>query len=137
MGDANTVAEIPKAAVKFDQGKLKWDLVPWDAIQKLVELYTIGAAKYDDNNWLRGGFRYGRALAAAMRHLMAWWLSKLFGGDGLDHDNDVYCQQLGLPTPSHLTAAMWNIVALLTYELRGLGEDDRPTPANPSNVSPA
>lgn len=123
---ANRPEDIVKAAVKFDAGKARWDLIPWDAMEQLANLYSIGAVKYADNNWLKG-FRYGRTVAAMLRHLMAWWLAKLKGEDGLDHDNDEICKQLGINTPSHLVAVIWNAVALLTFELRGLGEDDRPT----------
>src|SRR4051812_6639526 len=124
--DAATVADIPRAAVKFDKGKIRWDLIPWDAIEQLAILYTIGAMKYADNNWLMG-FRYGRTMAAAMRHLMKWWLAKLKGEDGIDYENAELYEAVGLAPQSHLVAVVWNIVALLTFELRGLGEDDRPT----------
>jgi hypothetical protein len=117
-----------KAAVKFDGGKTRWDLIPWDAMEQLAIHYTIGAQKYADNNWLKG-FRYGRTLAAAMRHLMAWWMAKLRGEDGRDRDPQLVavCDQLGVEPPLHLTAALWNVTALLTFTLRGLGEDDRPS----------
>lgn len=124
--DAASAADIPKAAVKFDNGKIRWDLIPWDAIEQLAILYSVGARKYADNNWLKG-FRYGRTVAAAMRHLMKWWLAKLKGEDGIDYENADLYYEVGWQPQSHLVAVVWNIVALLTFELRGLGEDDRPT----------
>lgn len=124
--DAATVADIPKAAVKFDQGKIRWDLVPWDAIEQLAILYTVGALKYADNNWLKG-FRYGRTFAAMMRHFYKWWFAKFRDEDGIDYENAELYAKLGLKPQSHLVAVIWNAVALLTFELRGLGEDDRPT----------
>lgn len=124
--DGVTRDDLQTKAVKFDQGKLRWDLLPWDAVEKLVALYTIGAAKYDDNNWLKG-FRWMRTVAALMRHLTLWIMANMNGEDGLDHDNDEFCRQLGLPTPSHLDAVIWNAMALRTFDLRGLGTDDRPT----------
>jgi hypothetical protein len=122
---ANTPEDIAKAAVKFDSGKLRWDLLPFDAVEALVALYTIGAQKYADNNWLKG-FHWMRTVAALLRHLTLWILAPMRGEDGLDHDNDKYCKELGLPTPSHLDGVIWNAVALRTFELRGLGTDNRP-----------
>jgi hypothetical protein len=123
--DPDTPEAMKTAAVKFDGGKVRYDLLPWDAIEQLAILYTVGAQKYEENNWLRG-FRYGRTMAAMLRHLNAWWLSKLMGKDGKDYENADLYAKLGLEPQSHLVAVVWNAVALLTFELRGLGVDDRP-----------
>lgn len=129
--DPNTPADIATAAVKFDGGKTRWDLVPWDALEQLAVLYTIGALKYDENNWLKG-FRYGRTFAAMMRHWNKWWLAKLQGTDGIDYENAELYAKVGLQPQSHLVAVVWNAIALLTFELRGLGIDDRPTKGAPT-----
>lgn len=34
------------SGIKWDENKLRWDLLPWDAIEKIVEIYSFGAAKY-------------------------------------------------------------------------------------------
>lgn len=124
---ANSASDIPKAAVKFDGGKARYDLIPWDAIHELAILYTIGARKYADNNWLRG-FRWMRTVSALMRHLSAWIMAKVRGEDGIDYDNADLYYELGLKPQSHLVAVVWNAIALLTFELRSIGTDDRPTP---------
>ena len=36
---------------KFDGGKMRWDLLPYDAVEKIVDILTYGAEKYDPNNW--------------------------------------------------------------------------------------
>jgi hypothetical protein len=46
-----------------------------------------------------------------MRHLSAWW-------QGEDKDPET-----GM---SHMLHAAWNALTLVAYELRGIGEDDRP-----------
>lgn len=123
---ATTPEDLPKAAVKFDGGKARWDLIPMDALEQLAILYTVGALKYADRNWEKG-FRWGRTVAAMFRHFTAWWLAKFRGEDGVDYDNADLYEKVGLKPQSHLVAVVWNALALLTFELRGIGEDDRPT----------
>ena len=52
---------------KFDEGKLRYDLLPVEALREVVKVLTFGAKKYGDNNWkiTKPESRY---TAAAMRH---------------------------------------------------------------------
>ena len=95
---------------KYDFGKARYDLLPPEALHVLVLVYSLGARKYGDRNWERG-MKYSRPYAAAQRHLWAWWR-----GEDLDPET-------GLP---HLAHAAWNVLALLQYQLKKRGEDDRP-----------
>lgn len=96
---------------KNDQDKLRWDLVPYDAIEGLVEVLTFGANKYADRNWEKG-INYGRVFAAAQRHLTAW-----FQGVNLD-------EETGL---SHLDHALCCIAFLSAFEKREMTQfDTRP-----------
>ena len=97
-------------AKKFDQGKLRVDLLPPDALEALADIYTHGAKEYGDRNWEDGGFSWGRLFAAMMRHAWAFWR-----GEDMDPES-------GLPHAAHMT---WNAMALLAYWLRGQGKDDR------------
>lgn len=36
---------------KFDNGKLRYDLLPFASIDEVVKVLTFGAEKYVDNNW--------------------------------------------------------------------------------------
>lgn len=94
---------------KDDDGKLRYDLIPPDALQDLVEILTDGAEKYGDRNW-EHGMSWGRCFAAAQRHLWAWW-------SGQDADAD--------SGRSHLAHAAVNMLFLLAYQRRGAGTDDR------------
>jgi len=85
---------------KDDSGKLRMDLIPWSVILYLAKVYTFGASKYDDRNWEKG-IKYSRVFAAALRHLMWFWL-----GQSRDKES-------GLP---HLAHCLWGIAALLFYE---------------------
>jgi hypothetical protein len=53
---------------KFDSGKLRYDLLPVDALYEVVKVLTYGAQKYDDNNWKKVEDKLRRYTAAAMRH---------------------------------------------------------------------
>lgn len=113
---ANSASDIAKAAVKFDGDKEMWDLLPWDALELVAGLYTRGAKKYAARNWEKG-FRYGRTFAAMTRHATAWFMARVRGEDGIDPETGY----------SHMVAVAWNALALVTFEIRGTGIDDRPT----------
>lgn len=100
------------AGVKHDGGKARMDLLPWDAVADVGKIILFGAGKYGDRNWERG-IAYSRVWSAAMRHMTAWWQRKPCDDES------------GL---SHLAHAGCNILFLLAYEVRGMGQwDDRPT----------
>lgn len=94
---------------KYDEEKIRTDLVPTDVVEELTKVLTLGAKKYSDRNWEKG-MRWGRPYAAALRHLFAWWR-------GEDYDPET-----GL---SHLAHALCCVTFLLAYSLRKIGEDDR------------
>lgn len=97
---------------KYDEGKVRYDLVPPLALEALAKVYTMGAAKYSPRNWEKG-MDWSKCYAAAQRHLQDYWK-----GEDLDPES-------GLP---HLAHAAWNCVALLEYYIREIGTDDRPYP---------
>jgi len=57
---------------KFDQGKLRYDLLGPQATEQTVAVLTHGAAKYGDTNWAKVEPFNDRYFAAVMRHLWAW-----------------------------------------------------------------
>lgn len=56
---------------KFDNDKLRYDLVPPKSLEKVVKILTLGSKKYNDNNWVKCDSLM-RYYAAAQRHLNAW-----------------------------------------------------------------
>jgi hypothetical protein len=56
---------------KFDKEKLRTDLLPIAALEKISEVLTYGAKKYGDRNWEQG-ISYNRVFGAALRHLFSW-----------------------------------------------------------------
>ncbi len=59
--------------VKYDDGKLRWELLPIAPIEEVVKVLTYGAKKYDDENWRKVSNQRSRYYAAALRHIVAWW----------------------------------------------------------------
>jgi hypothetical protein len=108
--------------VKYDSGKLRYDLIPVGPLQTLAQVYTMGAEKYADDNW-RQGLPWKRIYAALQRHLNAFW-----GGEDFDSES-------GLP---HLGHAAWGCFTLLEYLNTKRSFDDRVKPdAQTRNNLPA
>lgn len=103
--------QILLEGVKKDDGKPRWELIAYDAVEGVAKVLTFGAKKYSARNWEKG-IMYGRVFGAIMRHLWKWW-----HGESLD-------QETGL---SHLDHAMCELMFLSAYEKRNLTAfDDRP-----------
>ena len=94
---------------KDDTKKLRYDLIPPYPLAELAEVYTIGARKYGDGNYLKG-IAWSRITAALMRHLEAWRM-----GDTVDQEDRQH----------HLASVAWCAFTLMLFELEGIGEDDR------------
>jgi len=105
---AATLENLPMA-VKYDEGKLRFDLIPPHSLFKLAQVYTIGAKKYSDRNW-ENGFPYGRVFAAMMRHAWRWWSGET--ADPVDGQH-------------HLSSVAWCAFALMEYEYTHPELDDR------------
>lgn len=95
---------------KFDQEKLRYDLIPTKPLELLARVYTEGARKYSDRNW-ELGIDYSRVYAAIQRHLNAFWA-------GEDYDAET-----GVP---HVINAAWGCFALCEYMATHPERDDRP-----------
>jgi hypothetical protein len=83
--DANAAGGI-----KFDRDKPRWDLVPWDELEDVVRVLTMGAVKYNDNNWMK--IEPIRYKSAAMRHIKAAFVGETKDADsGLSHYAHALC----------------------------------------------
>ena len=97
-------------AIKHDQGKLRYDLIPTDSLKELVKVFTYGVEKYDDRNWEKG-IEWGRIYGAIQRHLNAFWSGEEINNEDADL--------------SHLAQAAWGCLVLEAYRLRKIGTDTR------------
>ena len=95
--------------VKFDAGKPRLDLIPFDALNDIGLVLDYGAKKYGERNWERG-MSWGHCFGALLRHLGAYW-----AGEDLDVESK-------LP---HLAHAGCCLLFLSAYRIRKAGTDDR------------
>ena len=66
---------------KDDNGKLRWDLVPYGSLGEVVAVLTSGASRYGDNNWRAVANGQERYFAAAMRHITDYKCGKTIDKD--------------------------------------------------------
>ena len=95
----------PQEATKFDDNKLDWTLVPYDALEEVVRVLSFGAVKYNEKgrgpstwNWSKGtGLGKWRTLAAILRHLTAYLKGEVYDPETkLNHMAHVCCGALFL-----------------------------------------
>lgn len=78
--------------VKLDQGKLRYDLLPWKAIEGLVRVLSFGARKYTANGWRTVPDALTRYEAALLRHLAAIKRGEQVDPEsGLRHIDHILC----------------------------------------------
>ena len=96
---------------RFNTGKLRWHLLPWDGVRALVDIFDFGTTEYAPRNWEKG-LSYSETFDSLQRHLLSWYSGE---------DYDPKSRRL------HLAHVTWNALALLTFTLRGRTDlDDRP-----------
>jgi hypothetical protein len=110
------LTKVAGTALKFDQDKLDWSLLPWDTLEEIIKVLQFGAGKYSPWNWAEGdGFKYNRLFNSSMRHFIAWFWRR--------EDKD---PETGL---SHIAHLGCNVLFLLHYILNGnkfKNNDNRP-----------
>lgn len=91
-----------KGGIKYDDGKLRYDLIPPEVLEELAKIYTFGANKYGDDNWKSLSNPDSRFYAALIRHIQEFRKGIMFDEESTFH---------------HLSHALWNISALLWISL--------------------
>lgn len=99
---SNGLTEDKVEGMKFDEDKLRYDLIPPEVLLWLAELYTHGAKKYAPDNWKKVSTE--KYVAAFHRHFNDWRL-----GIDLDKDSSMH----------HLKHALWNIATIAWLEIEG------------------
>ena len=93
-----------------DDGKVRYDLLPAKPLHEVAKVFTWGASKYSDNNYLKG-IKFSRLFGSCMRHCWAWKR-----GENLDPESN-------LP---HLAHAISNLMMMLALIMNGRDDcDDR------------
>lgn len=106
--------------LRYNKGKRRFDLIPPDAMALVADIFTIGAEKYAERNWEKG-MPWAEVAASLERHFTAWKAGE---------DRDAETGQL------HMAHVVWNALALLTYQLRNIGTDNRVKVTIPDTVRP-
>lgn len=106
-----TEVRVTNEATGGEKGQklARMDLLPYDSLLAISEVFGFGATKYKDRNWERG-FDWGLSFGAAQRHLAAFW-----SGEETDPES-------GLP---HLAHAGFHVLALLRFAQQFPELDDR------------
>ena len=88
-------------AVRHDEGKTNWSLMPFEALEEINKVLEFGANKYSANNWQEGtGFKYSRVLNSLLRHTFAF-----MRGEDKDPESGL----------SHMAHAGCNVLFILYY----------------------
>ena len=87
-----------KESLKYDNEKLRWDLLPLEDIEDVVKVYTEGTKKYAPNSWQKLPDGYNRYKAAMFRHLLEYEKGNII-------DEETGCK--------HLAQVVWNAIAML------------------------
>lgn len=96
-------------ALRYNEDKLRYDLLEPHSLEQLVTVFTTGARKYSERNWEKG-MKWSKMLASLKRHIAAF-------EKGEDYDPET-----GLP---HMSHAAWNAMGLVTYMKYHPEYDDR------------
>lgn len=97
--DSGQRAQFDTGAVRDTQdGKGRFDLLPYRALKRVAQLYERGAVKYDANNW-RKGIPMSRCASSMLRHA--------FQATSGETDED------------HLAAVVFNALAIMQYQEEG------------------
>lgn len=88
----------------------RMDLLPWDQLYHVSELYGNGAIKYSERNWERG-YKWSLSYAALHRHLAQFW-----AGESMDEETKCH----------HLSSVIFHALALMRFDQEHPELDDRP-----------
>lgn len=72
-------------SLKYDDGKVRMDLVPLECVESIAKVLTYGAKKYADNSWQDLPDFWKRYKAALLRHLTA-----IDKGELIDKESGLY-----------------------------------------------
>lgn len=97
-------------AKRFNENKIRLDLIPSCLNKEVGKILTFGSIKYGDNNW-RKGMEWSKCIASLKRHLLDF-------EEGIDYDNE--SREL------HISHLIVNAMFILEYYKTHPEFDDRP-----------
>ena len=115
--------KIVAEGLRFNENKVRHDLLEPFAIEELAKVFTKGAEKYEPRNWEKG-MQWSKVIASLKRHVNAF-------ERGEDFDFDPSCNACKEGTCKshtglfHMAHAAWNALALVSYYKKYPQGDDR------------
>lgn len=94
--------------LRFNTGKNMIELLPLEWIWGVAMVTTRGSIKYAVRNWERG-MKWSYLVGCAFRHMIKFVC-------GERYDKETGCH--------HLAMCAWNVLALMSYDIRQIGEND-------------
>jgi Uncharacterized conserved protein len=87
---------------RYNEGKLRYDLIQADALEGMVEVLTFGSRKYEDRNWEKG-MAWSKVISSLKRHIAAYEKGEDYDPEsGLLHADHIQCN-------AHFLAAYYRI----------------------------
>ena len=81
-------------AMRYNQGKLQWDLVDFPSLEGMVRVLEFGAQKYDRDNWKKG-LPMRAQCSSIMRHLVALFSGEIIDPEtGIEHYHHIMCNAM-------------------------------------------
>jgi|TARA_R110000744_G_scaffold344397_1_gene449772 hypothetical protein len=101
--------DVADQAMRYNDGKMSWELVDFKSLEPMVEVLMFGASKYSPNNWKKGQ-PTSEILGSLLRHLIAYQ-----DGETVDPESNKH----------HLGHAMCNLMFLVYNNKNHPHLDDR------------
>jgi len=103
---------------RLNKGKLRMELTPAEWEVALADVSTKGSLKYEARNWEKG-MGWASMIGCMKRHINRFLAGERYDGEEFDLDK-------GTTGCHHLAMVAWNALALMSYDLRGIGTNDFP-----------
>lgn len=101
-------------ALKFDQNKTDWAILPFAAIEEIIKVLKFGEGKYARGNFAtNGGISYSRLVNALIRHTVSF---------ARGEDND---PETGLSHMAHAGCCVVFLLHYITHKDEFTSNDDR------------
>jgi len=82
--------------LRFDQGKIRVDLLSPISMQGCASVLTFGANKYEEHNW-RKGMKWSRVIGSLLRHTFLFMAGEDIDKEsGLPHVDHIGCNAMFL-----------------------------------------
>lgn len=101
---------------RLNAGKNKMELTPSEWEWALADVTTQGSKKYAERNW-ELGMKWSTMIGCMKRHIAKFQAGERYDGPEFSIEN-------GTTGCHHLAMVAWNALALMTYDLREIGDND-------------